>query len=169
MGVGNNKTSFLIAGDAGCVTDSTFGNRVFNLTIVADLFQIGKGAAPVIGSTQCQSLTGLIAVCLQNDGNAFGTQAVLVVVIAPDLGDGNINGGYFRISIGYDQGYCLLIACSNCSCGHFHRIRVGSSQIIILSVNLNTLVGAFLGNGVGTGNNGRIFLGSCAGEGNGFI
>ena len=90
VGVGDGIAIDLGAGDDRFVAlDCDLSDGVDDFLAGLELIQIGEGGGPVVAIIQNQGLAGGLAVGDQFDGDVVGTEAILVALVLPGLGDGN--------------------------------------------------------------------------------
>ena len=90
MRIGDGVTLALAAGDdSGVAGDRNLIHGVDDFLAVLVLVQFGKGTGPVVTAAQNQSLAGIFLISQQLDSDIVGTDAVLVIIVDPSLGNGN--------------------------------------------------------------------------------
>ena len=89
---------------------AVFFHRIHNGLAVGIHVQIGEGVAPAIGTAQNSSLAGVDTVGKQSNAELFGTDAVLVICIIPDLIDCDLGGfGLVGIDDLIDTGFAVQL------------------------------------------------------------
>ena len=102
MGVGDGVAGSSVAGDGGLIAGHLqLFNCILNLNALFILGQVGELPAPAVGGLHFLA-SHFLAVGSQTDGDAIGTQAILVVLVLPDLGHADL-GLLGSVGVGHSE------------------------------------------------------------------
>ena len=88
----------------GVICHRVFGDRIVDLLTVCKSVKIIEGPFPSVVFRDYHEFTGVNAVCVQADGDAFRTVSILIIVVDPGLAAGNADRFIIQLIGEYDSG-----------------------------------------------------------------
>ena len=142
VGVGDHQSCIAAAIGSGVVIgDISLNYGVGDLTGTGVHVHIGPGVGPVVAVVQDDGVAISFAVGQQLNGDRLGTDAILVLGVGPNLGDGNAGAGQGSVHAG--NGESILFAANVQVSG-----QIGGIVVAFLKAVEQRIKGDLIGDGI---------------------